>query len=284
MKVIDATSDLAIVLKHSKVSKDSRINDKFLLSRFNAYRSKEIRDSYKRNREIDPTVQQDFGAVEVTKIASNDPIFGSLASSKEIGKVHIPTPVSLPNDKGIVSIHPESRIATSINHYYGVSYNAFGDKINNPSYCNFKWYSRVQNDIYLHPFASTIRAIFIIDNPMEGYVLQTYRPGKDQLIYQTEYTSGESYTVVSGTITHDGTIYTANQSFIAQNPDYSGNGVLRFTNQRRKMTLEDEYPISYTMTEVIMMKILQKDFGLEKQEIADIRNNANDDLILLKQE
>jgi len=283
MKVIDAPSELSIILKGSRLSKDTRIVDSFLLSRFNAYRSVEIRESYKRNQFMDPAVQQDMGLMMVTEVPSNDPLIGQISSKTPIGKIHIPSIVSLPSDKGIVSVHPPSRLASLASQYYGTPYNTFGSKATHKDYCNFNWYTRIQNHVYIHPYKSEIRMILINDDPMDGYVLQTETPAKDALIFSTDYTLGESYTVKSGQVVHNGITQATGTSFIAVNPNYTGNGVLKFTNQKRKMTLEDDYPISYTMTEVIMMKILQKDFGLEKQEIADIRNNATDDSLLLKQ-
>jgi len=283
MKVIDTYSDLSIILKHSRVSKDSRINDKFLLSRFNAYRSKEIRDSFTRNIEIDPMVLQDMGETTTTEIGANDPDMTGFTLNTKIGKFSIPTVVSLTGDKGIHSIAPPNRLSPFKEQYYYTAYNTFGQKVTHPEYCTFKWFTRINNHVYIYPYKKIIRPVLILDNPMEGYAIQTHTPPKNGLIYQTAYAPGESYTIVSGGITHNGINYLAGGTFIAQNPDYQGNGLLEFTDKKRRMTVEDEYPISYTMTEVIIMKILTKDFALEKDTVADIVNNANDDLLILKQ-
>ena len=49
------------------------------------------------------------------------------------------------------------------------------------------------------------------------------------------------------------------------------------------MTEDDPYPISNTMLEYIVMKILTQDFNIESKVAADLRNDAADALISLQQ-
>jgi hypothetical protein len=42
------------------------------------------------------------------------------------------------------------------------------------------------------------------------------------------------------------------------------------------MTNDDEYPLSHTMMESIILKILTIDYKIEMAQINDIRNNSTD--------
>ena len=49
------------------------------------------------------------------------------------------------------------------------------------------------------------------------------------------------------------------------------------------ITVTDEYPVSFTLGEFIVMKILTQDFNIEAKIAADLRNDAADALIALQQ-
>lgn len=274
MKGIQLLSDLEIVLKASRVSKDSRINRSFLHSRMCTYAGEEMRQSFRRNGYINPQWINDYGAVDVAEISSSE-IPGLIKSGITLGKFRIPAVVALDDNRGIHSVYGD----ISGNEYYQISESEFRQKLRadkNLITKFFNYFFAQGQNVYVYPYIRNLRVKLIPVNPMEGYIIQTHKPVSGELVPASEWTLGEEYIVTAGTINHNGTIYSAGQSFIAQSPNYTGNGILEFKNKKRHLTLEDEYPITTDIFEAISMKIWMKDFQLERNEIADIKNDGAD--------
>lgn len=278
-RFIDYISDIAVILKGSKMSKDSRISDSFILSRINAYRSKEIRDSYSRNGYIDPSVIQDLGVMQATPVTSNeDPTVPKIGMI--LGRINIPQVVEIGDeDKGIVRVSHE----TGNKQFYKIPINRFFDMVEGTIKTKFCYVFRIGSTLYVNPFEENIRVFAILDSPEQGFFIDTTYQKNDSLVYKTNYTNAEQYIVVEGGIKHNGVQYNQGSVFTAVNQYYDGNGKVKLLNQKRRLTLEDYYPMSYTMFETIMMKILTKDFQVEEKEIPDLINDNQDQLNVIKQ-
>lgn len=280
MKGIEFISDLTTILTKSRQSRDSRIQQSFLVSRTNTYRAEAIRQSHRRYPMVSPDWIQDMGPEKVTMLDKTE--FNHVPSSgTKIGKFTIPSIVSLEYDLGInriTSLNTEQDYVIKSWNDFNLSFKADSTYIGH----KFQKASRMGNMIYIFPFIHDIRAFLILFNPLDGYVVQTHTPVSGELIFTTPYRIGESYRVASGTITHNGIQYGIGNTFIAVNADYTGNGVLAFVNQKRKVTLEDDYPMSSDIAEEVFLKILTKDFQLEKREVADLRNDSSDELHIMQ--
>lgn len=272
MKLLQLVSRLDMILRHSKMSKDSRISFPFLMDLIHAYRAVHVRESYNANMEYDTSLFQYLGMVENTpRSLQDDPWFPRDCTN--LGKASVPSIVSLVNNAGLVSVSSPARNR----NFNPCGITELVDRMHLENYKNEWWFAKVANTIWTTPYMPEISVTAILDNPMEGWILNTQKPVNGQLVYRTEYNTGEFYKVISGTIVHDGIQYGINSVFEATLPGWTGNGTIEHVNKKRRPTIDDEYPMSATMTEIVMMKILTQEFKLEKQEIADVRNNLKDD-------
>jgi len=85
--------------------------------------------------------------------------------------------------------------------------------------------------------------------------------------------------VVSGTITHNGVTYKKDATFTAVNANFTGSGVVRYNVQKRKMTVADEYPMSHTMTDSVIMQILTKELALDERSKPELKTDGVDDTV-----
>lgn len=274
--------DIITILKKGGYTDDNTLDEDYVGYKVDEKRAKEIRDSYNRNMIIDPMWLQDFGVTDVTETNfTDDKEFDGFACP--IGKVTLPPVVSVEHRiaiAGNLGVHAIRNINARDEFYY----KGFGqlmeiDKLSDQNVLKkYKYYTKIHNAIYLLPFIEKIRPILILERPLDGYVILTENIESGDLIV------GASYTVQSGQILHNAVYYNANSNavFVAAAKTFTGTGKVQFTNQKRAMTDEDEYPMSATMAEVVILKILTQEYKIEAQQIADIRNNSQDSLKVLQ--
>lgn len=223
--------------------------------------------------EYAPEWLQDTGKVIFTLVNSaEDPAI--TCTSKWFGKYTIPSVLSLPEDAGLYRVSSSSHIKT----YYPIEAWRLFELVEGSDRANFNYFARIGNAIYTYPNAGEGNIVFIAENPLDVPVIQN----EDQ----TSLIIGQSYTVVSGNVTVNGTTYyaTLNPVFIAVSEVFSGTGRVQFTNKKRTRTTKDYYHIGLNMAELISMKIFTQDFKIEEKEIGDIKNDAQDQLLALQRE
>ena len=256
------------------MTRDSRISFPYLIDRWNDYRASHIRESYAANLELDTSLFQDLAAVPVTlRSLQDDPMFPS--GCMNLGKASIPSVVSMVNNTGIISVSDLSK-----NRKYQMCHiTELADRMRLENYKDEHWYAKLGNTLWVYPYRKEINVVAILNDPLEGWVINTELPVNGFLIRRTEYQNGESYRVTGGTIIHGGTQYGFGDVFEAIETGWTGNGTIEFVNKKRKMTVEDPYPMSATMVKIIMVEILTIDFRLSKQQVADIGNDMKDDAL-----
>jgi hypothetical protein len=111
---------------------------------------------------------------------------------------------------------------------------------------------------------------------LDGYINDTTNKLSGELVV------GESYIVMDKQIIHDGVAYVKDKVFVATATTFTGKGSIQLDNQKRRMTDEDEYPMSSTMAEIIIIKILTEELKIQASAIADIRNNSVETLKVLQ--
>lgn len=272
-------SDIQLILQKSKVSKDSRIKIPFILSRMADWRAKEIRDQWKRgeNDDINPEWIQDMGICQFTQVGiGDDPAIPM--SCENVGKFTIPQVVSIPNDRGVFRVSPASKYEK----YYNIEIDRFFELEPGTIRSKFKYHFRAGTSLYTSPFKADLNVMLILLNPLDGYVIQTEIVQPDALIYKNDYRPGEVYKVEEGAIVHNNVQYTKGQTFTAVTPYYTGNGIVMFDKKKRKMTIDDPYPMSGDMATNIARRIWEVDFQLEAKAISDIINDAQDQLTVLQ--
>lgn len=272
-------SDIQLILQRSKVSKDTRITLPFLISRMADWRAKEMHDMWKRNAndDVNPEWIQDMGMMKFTQVGSgDDPAIP--AHCNFLGKLTIPQVVSIPGDRGVFRI----AAASKYDRYYPIEADRFFELEPGTVRAKFSYAFRMGTALYASPFQEKMSVMLLLLDPLEGFVIQTENVLSGELIYANDFRQAEVYKVESGGITHNGNLYTQGQTFTAVGPDFTGNGVLKFNNQKRRMTLDDVYPMSGDLATAVAMRIWTHDFELEKKEVADIINDAQDQLLALQ--
>lgn len=265
--------DLTTILTKAGETDESRLDPDYLGYKIDQRRAKEIRDTYRRNPVIDPTWMQDFGIFDLSKVNKAEDTAISVCDC-EFGKFTLPTVVSVQNptsntpDLGVVRI-----VSACGNYeYYPITAQKLGLVFKCDTRGKFRHYIRVGNAIYLTPEVNKARAILILDNPLDGFVLQT------EIVKSGDLVVGTSYTVKSGSIVHNLVTYYKGDVFAAAATTFTGNGLVEFTNQKRAMTNDDVYPMSHTMMEVVIMKILTQEFKVEQSVVSDLVNDSQDEL------
>lgn len=264
--------DCITILEAGNITDESRLDRDYIGYKIDQKRAKEIRDTYKRNPVIEPIWLQDYGIFTLSKVNKAEDRTISLCDcnfSKYVlpPVVMINDPLANVSDIGTFSIR-------SVNgdfeyQYMGVTKMNLltSDNVLN----NFSFYTKVGNAIYLTPEAQKARALLILERPLDGFVLD------DSYVLSGNLVSGTLYEVASGAITYNAVIYHKAQTFTANaTSTFTGNGKVFLNNQKRQMTNDDEYPMSSTMAEVVLTKIWTIDFGIEAKQIADIREDKQD--------
>lgn len=266
-------SDILLLLQKSKISKDFRVQPRHIDFLIHRYRAIEIRQQYSKTLEIDPTWLQDMGPIPVTNVTSgDDPII--TVSSMTLGKIDIPTVVQLPANAGVYRIATASKQTT----IYPITQPRFFELVRDSYRAKFCYWFKVGNSVYSDFLSEWYNPILILDNPLDGTVHDTTNKQSGELVI------GRQYKVASGTILHNAVQYNAPATFTAVNANFTGTGAVQAVNQVRPMTEDDTYPMSFTLAERIVLKILTQDFKIEETQIGDLRNDSNDQLTVLQGE
>jgi hypothetical protein len=83
----------------------------------------------------------------------------------------------------------------------------------------------------------------------------------------------ESYEVFEGLVTHDGIDYLPGQTFEASKSTYEGPGRVKLRDRKRRLNLDDPYPIDGATLNTITMRIMIEDFRLSKEQVLDLQND-----------
>lgn len=278
MTRLELIYDAKIILEAGAITDESRVDEDYIGFKIDQKRSKEIRDTYKRNPGIEPIWLQDFGIFDLTPVSRAEDKTISICDCK-FSKYVLPPVVSINDpmanifDIGTYSVR--SSCGMYEYHYMNVAklsllHEGSIQKL-------FKYYTKVGNALLLTPEAQKARAILILENPLDGYVLD------NSYILSGSLVSGTVYEVSTGQITYNAVKYQKGQIFTATSTAiFTGLGKIQLNNQKRRMTNDDEYPMSSTMAEVVLMKIFTEDYGIEAQKVADISNDSQDQFKFLK--
>lgn len=265
----EIVDDLKLILTKNKLSGDRRFSDRHLEYSVHKYRARGIRETFMRNREINPEWIQDQGDIRPTRVDYDDDPAVSICGDCSLGKIVIPSVVSLPDHKGIYRVSSACRRYT----YYPTTLSRFMYYTKGSIRSEHRYYFVLGNSIYLNPYLEKASIQLILDNPLEGNIILTHNVASGDLLI------GTSYEVSSWSIVHNGTTYKKGDTFIAAATTFTGNGKVQHSTKKRKLTDEDQYPVDHTMMEYIVMKILTQEFGIEERKLADIKNDSQDEQV-----
>jgi hypothetical protein len=231
-------------------------------------RARVLREAYRRNSTIYSEVVQDLYDLDVTKVnAAND---HNLVLDLEIGKISVPAVVGFHKDTEEFSVG--IRRVSTLNkrtQYFQTSLNKFQNilelggmrKLHN-------YFFKVGNEIYIYPYIEKINVLAVLEDPIEGFVNDNE--------YKSVLVSGTSYTVKSGTITHNSINYQDGDIFTASATTFTGDGKVVLTNTKRAMTKSDDYPLSMAMIKQIKEEIYRNELQINRVTTTDARNDSTD--------
>ncbi len=272
--------DIITIATKAGYTDDSILNERWIGYKVDEKRAKEIHDSYKRNFVIDPKWIQDYGVTDMTVVnTADDKSFGYLDC--KLSKLTLPPVVYLnnnisgANNFGVHAI----RSVDSRQEFYYMPYSKLVELFRlSENHVNrkFKYFTQIGNSIYIPDGPDRVHPFLILERPLDGYVNSSENILPGNLIV------GQSYIVMDEMIIHNSVPYVEGAVFVAVNTTFTGSGHIQLVNQKRAMTVEDEYPMSSTMAEVIILKILTQEFKLEMSMISDIRNDSRDSLKIMQ--
>lgn len=149
---------------------DHDYDELWILRKINNYRSIFIFQDYLLNQEINPSWIQRLRKQKVIKVTSaDDPSIDF--TSIDLGKVTIPSLISLPDDGALIRVSGSSGITT----FDAISFDNLMLKLafKEERMGEFGWRARVGNDLFLYPLVAEIQAVIIADNPMDIQVLDS---------------------------------------------------------------------------------------------------------------
>ena len=150
------------------INDDRDIDEIWLIHKFNAHRSLQIIEEFKQSNEIRSMWLMRLYKQEVKKVTSaDDPSI--ISTSIELGKVHLPNIVAIPNDAGFVRLTGSSGILT----FDPVSYDTLMLKImfKEEKMGEFGYYTQIGNDVFLWPYVREVQAIIIPEDPFDIQII-----------------------------------------------------------------------------------------------------------------
>jgi len=270
MKAIEIISALENIAQRFKLSKDFPVSKRNLMFMLNTAREKQIREYYDRGDPINPTWVQRLGILPVTLVTqTDDPTLP--AACKQVGKIDVPVVITLEGDKGFFRVSKPDNST----QYYPIDMNRFYEMDSSVEQFHENWFWREEaGALKIHPYTQYLQVFAILNDPLQAVVIETTYVESGNLIYADDYHLAETYEVFEGLVTHDEIEYEIGDTFTAVSPNFTGPGKVKLKNRKRKMTLNDTYPIDGNLLKTVIQRIMVEDFGLSKQQAVDITNDA----------
>jgi|SRR6187399_394937 len=260
------------ILTRFKRTDETRIDEDWLSYKIDSVRADLIVKQYAATGILDQTWLSDLGVVDFHKTNyADDP---TVQVSCNIGKATIPQVVSLVttdanNDLGIFSV---TSLANS-NQYYPKRMFSWRYTPSEHTNSLFNWYWRINTQLYIsNPDVTQLRIVGVFLNPEDCYLNSTTPIVSGSLV------NGTNYTVKGGQVIYNNVVYSNNGTFTANaTATFTGSGLVYLTSATSSYRDVDPYPASGEMIRDIELEILTKEFAIEKNQIADVRNDSVDD-------
>lgn len=237
-------------------------------------RAEAIRKVYAQTKTIDQTWLSDLGLVSFYKVNRADN--PTLICPCDIGKTTVPQFITLDsvdgnNDLGIFSL------TSSCGKYQYTPRNMYR-WANIPAespLANFKYYWRINTQLYVSNTPDKLRLIGILHAPEDGFIMNSAP------IASGDIQPGIEYIVKGGIVIYNGIAYNPNSSFAGGIvPVYSTtNGLVYLKNQVKTYNETYPYPLSADLIRQIELDVLTKEFAITDNQVTDVRNDSVDDKV-----
>lgn len=263
---------LLVILTRFGLSDDSRLDPDFLLYKINQVRAELIVKQYAATNQIDYSWLSDLGAISFHRVKEGDIVASGCCWDNS--KTTIPQVISLINKDGSLDLGVYSLTSTcgkTIYHPSRISQWHFTPK--NHSNSLFGRYARVNTSLYIDRVVEKLRLTAILLNPLDGIIINSAPVPSGSLV------GGTSYYVMGGQVIYGSTVYQPESTFVAGGGilAYTGSGTVYLASQVTSFLDTSPYPAGGDMIRAIELEILTKEFGIERNMIADIRNDSKDD-------
>lgn len=267
--IVDDISNL--LTKFGKTD-ESRINDVWLAYKINQVRSQLIMKRYDETESIDYSWLSDLGLVSFHSVNfADDPSVDYCCC--DISKAFIPQTINLPTKTANVDLGIYAVISScGKTKFYNRQLTQWRYIPADHEYNKFSYYSRINTAMYVNKKVDSLRIVALLANPEDGYYKRSAPIASGSLV------NGTSYIVKGGQVIYNATVYQDGDTFTAgATTTYTGDGKVYLASQAIAYRETDPYPVSPDMARDIVLEICTKEFGIEKGQIADIRNDSKDD-------
>ena len=275
MKLESIIYDIKTILEMSKITNNSRHEDEYIEKKIAQYRAQFIQEEYAKTIRVVPTWISPYGKFTFEKVNSADE---TLACDLSVcfGKKTLPPVVNLPNDLGYYYLSKPAKQQ----RIYLVSRDALMLMISlgDSRLAHWTFGFIEHNSFYVYPYIPEGNFSGIAEDPREFYMFRTER------ILSGSILTGVSYTVYGAQISYNGVTYNIADTFlgVAGVTTFIGSGWIKLTNEKSNYAYADEYPMDIAMASRCIIKILTTDFQIEQKMIADLVQDGQDQLSILK--
>jgi hypothetical protein len=191
----------------------------------------------------------------------------------DISKAYLPQVISLPSKSPNQDLGLQMIIsACGKMRFFNRALSQWKYIPKNHTYAKFNYYSRINTAMYVNKRVEQLRIVALLANPEDGFCI------KSEPIANGSIVSGTVYIVNGGQIVYNSTIYNDGDTFTGTAATtYTGSGKVYLNTQKVAYSETYPYPVSPDMARNIVFEICTKEFGIEKAQIADVRNDSEDD-------
>jgi len=263
--IIDSIKNL---LSKFNVTDESRLNNNWLPLKIDEVRAQLIIQQYKDTEILDQSWLTDLGIVDFHKVNLADDATVSYCGCP-ISKTYIPQVISLPTkspneDLGIQMIMS----ICGKTSYYNRPLSQWRQIPSTHTYQLFPFYYRINTALYVNRHVEQLRIVALLLRPEDGYYIISAP------IVSGSIVSGAVYIVKYGQVIYDSVIYNEDDTFTGTAvTTFAGAGLVYLQTQQVAYRDTYPYPISADMARQITIEICTKEFGIEKGQITDVRND-----------
>lgn len=245
-----------------------RVDDDWVYNKLNQIRVDLMIEQYVKTGVLDQSWMQDLGMVAFHRVNFSDDININYCEC-DISKATLPQFVvfDASNDLGIVLISSCGKTK-----FYPYPLASWKDIPKEHPRALFSYYARMNTVFYVNRLVDNMRVYGVLYDPLDAKIINSAPV--------TTIANGTVYKVKYGTIIYNGTIYHNNDTFTGgATTSFTGNGSVYLYSQIQEWAATDPYPVSAQMARAMVIELLVKEFGLERQQIPDVRNDSKDDAV-----
>ena len=252
---------------------DTRVKDSYLIHKINNYNCLITEQMALQGLEIPEQCYSRLPKRKVHEITSGDHP-DITVSSVRLGKVDVPKTMNLQDRDKEIKVLSSSRQSMIFRTSFPFLMHMI--RANDNRLQLFNYYVIYGRSLYVYPYIAELDLMAVLEDPIEAFQINSEMFSVDQLKV------GMEYIIYSGAIMEDNngvqSVYKKYDGFTCQSDyTYSGDGKAMYDESVRQITMHDDYPITRSMAQQIVLQILTKDYQIEKQSIPDIYNDAMDD-------